>query len=55
MTQGAKQEFILTNRRFSAIVFYLPLHKFEKNKFENFSILISDALFITDLWIIPEG
>ena len=26
-----------------------------KNEFENFSILIFDALFITDLWIIPEG
>ena len=42
-------------RRFSAIVYYLPLHKFWENKFENFSILIFDALFITDLWIIPEG
>ena len=37
------------HRRFSAIVFYLPLHKFEKNEFEIFSILIFDALFIRPL------
>ena len=43
------------DHRFSAIVCYIPLHKFEKNEFENFSMLIFDALFITDLRIIPEG
>ena len=32
---------VLTFRRFSAIVFYLPLYKFrEKNEFENFCMLI---------------
>ena len=38
-------------RCFSAIVFYLPLlcTTFEKNEFENFSILIFDASFIIGL------
>ena len=41
--------------RLSAILFYLPLHKFEKNEIEKFGILVFDVLFIRYLRIIPEG
>ena len=38
-----------THRRFSAIVSIYHCTSFEKNVFENFSILIFDASFNTDL------
>ena len=45
-----------SNRRFSAIVFYVPCTTFEKNEIKKFGILIFDVLhvFIRDLRILPE-